>query len=115
MLSCDRDFINADGEDVLSVTASVVDARGRAVPTADNLIDFDVTGPAKMLGVGNGDPSSHESEKSPNENSSTASPRASFNATGEPGEIVISATSAGLRGGHLSIRARRAAVRPAVP
>ena len=30
------------------------------MPVADNLIDFDLTGPGWILGAGNGDPSSHE-------------------------------------------------------
>lgn len=56
----DRAVINADGEDVSVVTVEVVDAKGRVVPVADNLIDFDLDGPGRIIGVGNGDPSCHE-------------------------------------------------------
>jgi len=52
--------INADGEDVSLFTVSATDAQGRAVPVAQNLIHFEATGAGKILGVGNGDPSSHE-------------------------------------------------------
>ncbi|MGB4284849.1 MAG: glycosyl hydrolase 53 family protein, partial [Bacteroidales bacterium] len=41
----------------------VVDTGGREVPTANNRVRFKVTGPAKIIGVGNGDPSSHEPDK----------------------------------------------------
>jgi beta-galactosidase len=38
----------------------VTDAQGRRVPVATNLVHFELSGPGKMIGVGNGDPSSHE-------------------------------------------------------
>jgi beta-galactosidase len=38
----------------------VTDDRGRVVPVAGNLIDLDLAGPGRILGVGNGDPSCHE-------------------------------------------------------
>ena len=59
-LKPDRSTINADGEDVSVITVSVRDAQNRVVPTAANLVHFDLSGPGKILGVGNGDPSCHE-------------------------------------------------------
>jgi beta-galactosidase len=56
----DRQAINADGEDVSIVTVSVTDAQGRVVPVAMNSVQFDVEGPGRLIGVGNGDPSCHE-------------------------------------------------------
>lgn len=50
----------ADGKDVTIVNVSVIDKEGREVPNADNLIRFNLKGDAKIIGVGNGDPSSHE-------------------------------------------------------
>ena len=55
-----RSAIHADGEDVSVFTVSVADARGRIVPVATNLIHFELSGPGKIIGVGNGDPSCHE-------------------------------------------------------
>jgi beta-galactosidase len=55
-----RASINADGQDISIITVAVTDAEGRIVPTAENLIDFDLGGPGKIIGVGNGDPSCHE-------------------------------------------------------
>jgi beta-galactosidase len=52
--------INADGEDVSVFTVSALDAQGRAVPVAQNKINFAIAGAGKILGVGNGDPSCHE-------------------------------------------------------
>jgi beta-galactosidase len=56
----DRSTINANGEDVSVFTVSATDAQGRAVPVAQNKINFAVEGAGKILGVGNGDPSCHE-------------------------------------------------------
>ncbi|HUA68380.1 MAG TPA: beta-galactosidase GalA [Candidatus Saccharimonadales bacterium] len=59
-LEPDRASINADGEDVSVITVSVCDAQNRVVPVATNLVDFNLEGPGKIIGVGNGDPSCHE-------------------------------------------------------
>jgi beta-galactosidase len=53
----------ADGKDATVINISVVDRQGRVVPDAGNLIHFSVKGDAKIIGVGNGDPSSHERDK----------------------------------------------------
>ena len=53
----------ADGKDATVINISVVDREGREVPDANNLITFRCTGDAKIIGVGNGDPSSHEPDK----------------------------------------------------
>ena len=59
-LTPNRQSINADGEDVSVFTVSALDAQGRAVPVAQKKINFAIEGAGKILGVGNGDPSSHE-------------------------------------------------------
>jgi beta-galactosidase len=59
-LTPDRKTISADGEDESVFTVSAVDAQGRVVPVARNKIDFQVQGAGEIIGVGNGDPSSHE-------------------------------------------------------
>jgi beta-galactosidase len=55
--------IKADGEAVSIIAVRVNDAKGRMVPTADNPIAFTLSGPGKIIGVGNGDPSSHEPDQ----------------------------------------------------
>ncbi len=64
-LTADRTAINADGEDVVVLTVDALDGAGRALPTAQNLINFKVGGEGALIGVGNGDPNCHESDKEP--------------------------------------------------
>ena len=64
-LTAERMEIDADGEDLSVLTVSAVDSQGRAVPTADVLVDFKVTGEGALIGVGNGDPNCQESDKEP--------------------------------------------------
>jgi len=52
--------VQADGKDVVIFTVSVADAKGNIVPVADNNIQFAIKGAGKIIGVGNGHPSSHE-------------------------------------------------------
>ena len=62
-LMADLTKIAPDGDDVAVVTLKVVDPAGDTVPTADHLASFTVTGPGRILGVGNGNPSSLEPDR----------------------------------------------------
>lgn len=61
VLTPDRTALAADGTDTTVFAVSARDAQGRTVPTAGHLVRFTVAG-GKILGVGNGDPSSHEAD-----------------------------------------------------
>lgn len=97
----------ADGKDVSVINLSVVDQQGREVPDANNMISFSISGPGKIIGVGNGDPSSHEPDKCVD----GAWQRSLFNgkcqvivqSTGEPGIIKFEAKAAGLWAGSTDI------------
>jgi beta-galactosidase len=92
----DRNILQADGKDAAIVRVSICDAQGRVVRIADNLVHFSVSGGGRIIGVGNGDPISHEPDK--------ANKRRAFNgyclvilqAGDEPGELVLQAKSSGL-------------------
>jgi beta-galactosidase len=62
-LQADRSDLRPDGQDVAVVTVSIADDKGRVVPTASNSVQFQLTGPGHIIGVGNGDPSSHEPDR----------------------------------------------------
>ncbi|MBQ5528956.1 MAG: DUF4982 domain-containing protein, partial [Bacteroidales bacterium] len=52
----DRTEIRADGQDLAVLELSVLDDRGRFVPTACLPVTVTVEGPVRILGAGNGDP-----------------------------------------------------------
>ncbi|MDE3145668.1 MAG: DUF4982 domain-containing protein, partial [Bacteroidota bacterium] len=62
-LNSDVATLKADGCDVAIVKVSIKDEKGRTVPVADNLVKFSIDGPGKIIGTGNGNPSSHEPDK----------------------------------------------------
>ena len=111
----DRSTILADGQDVSVVTVAVLDSQGLVVPTTTNEINFSVSGGA-IIGVGNGNPSSHEPDKG-------SSQRAVFNglaeviiqSTNQPGSIVLTASSSGLTSTNITITAAASAPAPAAP
>jgi beta-galactosidase len=103
--------ILADGRDVSVINISVVDSAGREVPDAQQLIRFAVRGDARIIGVGNGDPSSHEQDRY----NDTVATRHLFNGKAQvivqggrtPSFIAFAATSEGLWKGETDIHSIR--------
>lgn len=96
-LVADRSTIRADGRDVAIVTVDLLDAQGRAVPTADDRVMFRVSGAARLIGVGNGDPNSLESDKAPRRALFNGLAQVIVQSTGAPGPILIEAADAAER------------------
>jgi beta-galactosidase len=119
VLRPDRLEIAADGEDLSIIAAEVVDIHDRIVPTASNAISFEIAGPGRLIGVGNGDPSCHEADQSLK---STEGKRSAFNgmcmalvqSLKQPGSIHVSASSAGLQRVSVVVDAVPAKLRTAV-
>ncbi|WP_116091958.1 beta-galactosidase GalA [Sphingomonas crusticola] len=61
-LTPDRTALAGDGRDATAVTVEALDRQGRAVPTANLAVEFDIDG-GRIIGLGNGDANSHEPEK----------------------------------------------------
>jgi beta-galactosidase len=114
LLAADRPRVVADGEDVAVVEVRVVDATGRLVPLADDEITFRVSGSGRLIGVGNGDPSSHEQDKGAARRVFNGLCMAIVQAAKAAGEIQIEATAPGLASGLLSINCEAATPRAAV-
>jgi beta-galactosidase len=113
-MKVDREEILANGEDVRMLAVEVRDARGEVVPTADNPVTFRISGPGKLIGVGNGDPTSHESDKGTSRKAFCGFLMAIVQSTKTAGEITIEATSPGLVPARVTIKAKSAAERPQV-
>lgn len=114
-LTPDRDIINADGEDVSVVTVAILDAQGRLVPVADNEVSFEISPNARILGVGNGNPSSHEPDHATKRKAFNGLCQVIIQSTKEPGPIELKATSANLSPTQASLQAKAAVPRPSVP
>jgi beta-galactosidase len=65
VVEASKPTLTGDGRDAIVYNCHVVDKQGREVPDASNLLHFFVSGGAKIIGVGNGDPSSHEADTYP--------------------------------------------------
>ena len=118
-LTADRMEIDADGEDLVILKVEALDKEGRAVPTADNLIGFTVSGYGALIGVGNGDPNCQESDKEPRRSLFNGLAQVIVQASRFAGEIHIEAFKEGWDGpeltpAKLTIATRRVEPRPTV-
>lgn len=59
-LTPDRNKIKATGDDLSYILVEAYDKDGNLCPLADNFINFEISGPGQIAGVGNGNPQSHE-------------------------------------------------------
>jgi hypothetical protein len=118
LLSPDRVRILADGEDVSVVTVTVLDAQGREVPASGTLVRFEAEGKGRIIGVGNGDPSSHEADKylDGGWKRSLFGGRCQviLQSVLEPGALTLHARSDGLKSATVSLRAEAATVKPSL-
>jgi beta-galactosidase len=105
-LDPDRKTLSADGRDISMITVRIVDAQGRTVPVANNSVRFKVTGAGRLLGLGSGDPASHESDKGNQRSAFNGLCLAIVQSTGAPGEMTIEANSAGLNSATVFIETR---------
>jgi beta-galactosidase len=114
VLTADRTEIAADGEDVAMFAVEVQDAQGRYVPTADNQVSFRVTGPGGAIGVGNGDPTSHESDQGGSRKAFCGLCMALVQSAKTAGSITVEASAPGLTAASVTISSRAVKLRPQV-
>ena len=92
--------VDYQGDELVYVTATVVDSEGRAVPDASNLISFSVKGPACIAAVDAGDPTSHEAFRSTSVRAFHSLASVVLRRTGKGG-VEVSAASDNLKEGNL--------------
>jgi beta-galactosidase len=100
----DRSEISSDGKDLSFITVQITDKDGLVVPRANQLIEFSIEGPGKIVATDNGD--------SYNLESFSSHQREAFNGlalvivkakAGEKGVIFVKAKSKGLEDGLVEI------------
>lgn len=101
----DKLQLSADGRDISCIRITVTDRYGNIVPGSDHKITFTVNGPAKILGTGNGNPSSHEPDKAAKRCVFSGKCLLIIQSGKEDGEIQVRASGEGLKDSVISLRA----------
>jgi len=102
-VSVDRAEIRAGERDVAHVQVEVVDADGVVVPMASDLVRFTVEGPARLLAVGNGDPTDHSSYQAPERRAFHGLLLAMIQSTPQTGTVRVAALADGLGSASIEI------------
>ena len=113
VLEADRTDITADGRDLAVISVCLKDRKGRFVPDACEWLDLKVEGPARILGVGNGDPAWQEKER-PDEPDARTFRVKTFNglaqvllqSTGAPGTAALTVSGPGIPSADLTVNFR---------
>jgi beta-galactosidase len=111
----DRDTIRSGIRDVAHVTVEVVDEHGVVVPTSDALVEVSLTGPARVLAVGNGDPTDHTSYGLPLRSAFHGLLLAMVQSLDRPGTVRVTARTEGLPAASLDLVVIPGAPPPRVP
>jgi len=96
----DRPEMKGDGWDVQPFRIEAVDQHGRFVPLADNLVMFQLSDGAEIIGVGNGDPTCLEPEQGDRRSLFNGLAQVIVRAKeGASGPLTLTATADGLQSG----------------
>jgi beta-galactosidase len=97
ILEAEKTEVKADGKELFFITAKVVDKNGVIVPTADNLIKFEISGPAIIAGTDNGCQTDLEVLTSAKRKAFNGKCLAIIKAGDSSGEVVLTAVSDNLQ------------------
>lgn len=115
-LVSDRTSLAGDGYDAQPVTVQVVDAQGRVVPEANQMVKFELVGPGAIMGLNNGDPTCHEPEKGNQHSVFHGLAQVILqSAFAGQGKLTLRATADGLAPAEVTIDVTAAPAHPAVP
>ena len=102
-LVADRNFLNPVWDDVVYVTATVVDENGVVIPNAADLITFKTSGDGVVAAVESGDNSSHEPFQASERHAYQGRCFAILKATRAPGKVTIEASATGVKSNSITI------------
>jgi beta-galactosidase len=105
-MSPDRGEISADGQDLSYITVELTDASGIRNRKAENLVKFSIEGEGTIVGVGNANPMSIESNQLPQRKAWRGRCLVIVKSSGKPGTISLSASVEGLPGAVAGITAK---------
>ena len=107
LLTPDRNSVGPTWDDVVYVTATVVDANGVLIPSASDLITFKVSGSGVIAAVDSGNNASHEPFQASERKAYQGRCFAMIKASGAKGRITLTASAPGLKGSSVSIVVRK--------
>ncbi len=102
----DTKQLYADGKDVCHVEFRIVDAHGVRVPDATPEVTFVLTGPGKILGIGNGDVNSVEDCKTNTHHAFQSRGLAILQTTATPGDITVQANAPGFEPASVTLQSK---------
>jgi beta-galactosidase len=109
------DGISADGEFAVPITVFALDEADRRISAASDHVNFTISGPAKLIGVGNGDPTCHEPDKGSSRSLFHGLAQAIIQTTTAAGEVTITATAPNRQAARLVLKTVGVQPRPSVP
>jgi beta-galactosidase len=98
--------LRANGRDVCQVEFDVVDEHGVRVPDATHELTFTLTGPAQILGLGNGDIADSEPVRGPVHRAFQGRGLAIVQSLPTPGPVTLNASAPGLGSAALTLPSR---------
>jgi beta-galactosidase len=96
----------ADGKDVSQIEFRIVDEHGVRVPDADAEVKFDLTGPAKIIGIGNGDLSNSENCQGDTHRTFQGRGLVILQSNGSGGSITVQASAPGIESASVTLQSR---------
>ena len=111
-LTADRTVLQADGQDLSFITVEAVDADGRFQPVADQEVQFTLSGPGVIAGVGNGEGKDAAAYQGDRRKLFQGRALVVVRTSKHGGPIHLTATAPGLSEGTIDIHARAENSRP---
>ena len=105
-VTADRTSIDANGEDLSFVTVEAVDANGRPDLSANQAVQFEISGAGVIAAVGNGDAQDPDSYHGNERKLYQGRALVVIRSSRQPGQIKLTARSEGLGDGSLTIHAK---------
>ena len=102
-VGAERVRLRADGADCAAVRVEVLDAAGNPVPTADTPLRFALSGAARLIGVGNGNPTSTEPDHGTTRRAFNGLAQAIVQSNGQPGGARLVVSGEGLTDATLDL------------
>jgi hypothetical protein len=102
----DTPELHADGKDICHLEFQIVDAQGVRVPDEAPDVNFNITGPGKILGIGNADLNDVEDCKGAVHRAFQGRGLAIMQAAASPGDITVRASAPGLAPAQVTLHSR---------